>query len=183
MLIYTESLLTCCVTEQVIKWEMILMDCRNGNTLLGPVLAMKFIRNKEHATLPMQVSISNMLLRSFTARSFGSSLYVLQRLHLFDLFYEICFLVIELFVIGPVRMELGQKLNQLLAIPQEYLLDCTRLVRVSNKHLHSHTEHLQNVSQISYKAVRTSTKYPKVIGKGPHCQNDVEENAHSGGEL
>jgi len=85
-------------------------------------------------------------LTSFTAGSLGGDFNVLQRLHLFDLFNDVRLLVVKLLVLGPLRVELGQKVNELLAIAKKYFLDRTRLVRVGNKHLHSATEH-QPLSQ------------------------------------
>ena len=68
------------------------------------------------------------------------SFYVFQRLHLLDLLYQIRLLVIELFVLGPVRMEPRQKLDELIAIPKQYFLNRTWLVWVCHKHLHTDTE-------------------------------------------
>lgn len=76
------------------------------------------------------------LLALFSSSSFAS-FYVLQRLHLFYLLYEICLLVVELFVLGPVCMEPCQELHKFLAVPKQYFLNWTWLVGVCNKHLHS----------------------------------------------
>jgi len=61
-------------------------------------------------------------------------------LHLFDLFYQVCLLVVELVVLGAIVVETRQKLDQLLPIAEQDLLDWPRLVRVRDEHLnHTHT--------------------------------------------
>jgi len=85
------------------------------------------------------------LLALFSSSSFGS-FYVLQWLHLFYLLYEICLLVVELFVLGPVGMEPCQELHELLTIPKEYFLNRTWLVGVCNEHLQSDTQRSEFVT-------------------------------------
>ena len=58
-----------------------------------------------------------------------------ERLEFFDLFNEVRFLIVELFVLGAVRVELGEEVDELVFVPQQNLEDRPRLVRVRNKHL------------------------------------------------
>jgi len=81
-------------------------------------------------------TVLQIFLTLITSSSFRS-FYIFERLHLFDLLYEICLLVVELFVFRPVRMEPRQKLNKLLAVPKEYFLNRTWLVWVCYEHLHN----------------------------------------------
>jgi len=88
------------------------------------------------------------LLALFTCSSL-SSFYFLERLHLFYLLYEICFLIIELFILRPVGVESRQKLDKFLAVPEKYFLNWTRFVGVCHKHLYIDTQ--QSVT-VSYKS-------------------------------
>ena len=56
-------------------------------------------------------------------------------LEFFDLFNEICLLVVELFVLRPVRMELCEEVYQLVLVAQQDLQDRAGLVRVRHEHL------------------------------------------------
>ena len=56
-------------------------------------------------------------------------------LKFFDLFDEVSFLVVELFVLLPVGVKLGQEFHKLVPVPDQDVQDRFRLVGVSNKHL------------------------------------------------
>ena len=64
-----------------------------------------------------------------------------QRFQLFDLFYQVCFLVIELLIVRAVIVEFGQKVNQFVLVTQQDVQDGFRFVRVGNKHLSSNIQH------------------------------------------
>lgn len=140
-----------------------LMECnRNaGNSTYFPLSAQISVQLKQlhqrsqhylhHKKHPSKVDVVQngatmlqTLLILFTSRSF-SSFYVLERLHLLDLLYEICLFIIELLVLRPVCVEPRQKLDELLAVPKQYFLNWMRLIRICHKHLHSDTQQSQYV--------------------------------------
>lgn len=67
------------------------------------------------------------------ATATGSCLW--QRLQFADLLDQVGLLVVELLVLGPVRVEFRQEVNQLLLVPQQNVQDRLRLVRVGHKYL------------------------------------------------
>lgn len=60
---------------------------------------------------------------------------VLRRLQLFDLLYEVGLLVVELLVLGAVRVELAQELHQLVLVPQQDVQNGLRLIRICYEYL------------------------------------------------
>ena len=58
-----------------------------------------------------------------------------NRLEFPDLFNEVGFFVIELFVFRPIRMELGQKINQFVLIAEKDIEDRFGFVWIGNKDL------------------------------------------------
>lgn len=70
-----------------------------------------------------------------TARLATAGACLWQRLQLADLLDQVGLLVVELLVLGPVRVEFRQEVNQLLLVPQQNVQDRLRLVRVGHKYL------------------------------------------------
>lgn len=62
-------------------------------------------------------------------------LIIMYRLKFFDLFNQIRLLIVELFVLGTVRMEARQELYQLFLIAKQYIQDRFRFVRIRDKYL------------------------------------------------
>ena len=60
---------------------------------------------------------------------FGGGLF-----QLLDLLDQVGFLVVELLVLRPVRVELGQELDQLVLVPDQDVQDGFGLVGVGHKH-------------------------------------------------
>lgn len=58
-----------------------------------------------------------------------------QRFQLFDLFYQVSLLVVELFVLHPIGMEVGKKLNETFPIADENVEDGLWFVRICDEHL------------------------------------------------
>lgn len=52
-----------------------------------------------------------------------------------DLLDEIGFLVVELLILGPVRVELGEEVHELVLISKQNVQNGLRFVGVGNKHL------------------------------------------------
>ncbi len=52
-----------------------------------------------------------------------------------NLIDEVLFLVVELVIVGPVRLEVGEKANQFVAILEEDQMHWMRLRRARHKHL------------------------------------------------
>ncbi len=55
--------------------------------------------------------------------------------HVFDLFYEIGLFVVELLVLGAVRVELGEEVHQLVLVPVQDVVHGFGFIRVRNEHL------------------------------------------------
>lgn len=62
-------------------------------------------------------------------------LIIMYRLKFFDLFNQIRLLIVELLVLGTVRMEARQELYQLFLIAEQYVQDGFRFVRIRDKYL------------------------------------------------
>lgn len=60
---------------------------------------------------------------------------LLDRLQLLDLLDEVGLLIVELLVLGPVRVELGQEIDQLVLISQQNVQDGLGLVGICHKDL------------------------------------------------
>jgi hypothetical protein len=56
----------------------------------------------------------------------------MSNLYLLD---EIGLLIVELLVVGAIRVEAGEELDEFLAIPQENLRDRLRLIGIRHEHL------------------------------------------------
>lgn len=62
-------------------------------------------------------------------------LIIMYRLKFFDLFNQIRLLIVELLVLGTVRVEARQELYQLFLIAEQYIQDRFRFVRIRDKYL------------------------------------------------
>ena len=89
-----------------------------------------FDRNGEIIKDADSTRIMNLLLCLFYQMSLFSN-----RLEFPNLFDEVGFFVIELFVFRPIRMELGQKVNQFVLIAEKDIEDRFWFVWIGNKNL------------------------------------------------
>ena len=101
----------------------------------------KYIENTDEQIQLKHNFILQKQFRSFKNRTGLNSLNWkwFQLLNLFD---EICFLVVKLLVLGPVRVELGEEIHQLVLVSDQNVKDWLWFVWVCDKHL-EHVERLE----------------------------------------
>ena len=101
----------------------------------------KYIENTDEQIQLKHNFILQKQFRSFKNRTGLNSLNWkwFQLLNLFD---EIRFLVVKLLVLGPVRVELGEEIHQLVLVSDQNVKDWLWFVWVCDKHL-EHMERLE----------------------------------------